>query len=312
MIVIRRFLSVILWLAIMVGSAPKVQAAVVSSSHALTLSPSFTNQVAPPGATIQGLVTLFNGGDSAYGFTMYATPYSVDGEAYNPNFTKLPGTADVASWFHFTSNGGYLNQGNTVAVRYSLTIPAKTPPGGYYGAVFAQTKPVLVAQDKNIIQVSQRLGELFYLQVAGPVTQSGKVASWQAGFLQLATPTASLRLENSGGLHYFGDIRVSFQDVLGHQKYAAALQKVVLPRTIRRISVQWPKPPAVGLFKVGGQVIINGKPAVLPSRYILVVSAAARRVISLVVLACGAAALATWSIIYTMKRRRRDTYKKSK
>ena len=131
--------------------------------------------------------------------------------------------------------------------------------------------------------IKERAGEIFYIQVAGPVTQSGKLVSWTSPFWQTPPITATLRLEDSGNLHYASDIQVVVSDVFGNPKYTLTTEKELLPHTIRKIVLSWPETPGLGLFKVSGTASVLGKTETLPTHYVLVVSRTVREV-SLIIL----------------------------
>ncbi len=308
--VARQLMLALLLILVAVMIGPKAKAAQVSSVHTLTLSPAFVNEVLQPGSTTNGATSLFNQGGT-YGYGVYPAPYGVVGEDYNPSFMPLPDSVNVASWFRTNPTNGYLNTHSSLLVRYTITVPTNTQPGGYYGALFVQAQSSAVSPTKSIIQINQRLGELFYLQVAGPVRQSGKLASWRAAYLQTSLVVATLRLENDGGVHYFSNIKVSFRDILGHAKFSVVAQKAVLPRTIRRVPLSWPHPPSIGLFKINGSATIYGKAVELPSRYVLVVSPTARLVVICAIGSLLVVAVLIGSIMHTVRQRRKATYKKN-
>jgi len=297
------FGKLLLFIALLAGvglavSSNRVSAA--SNGQILTINPSATNEIVQPGSINSGIVTVKNQGSNGYNFSVYATPYSVLGEAYTPNFSARSSITNITNWFHIAVTSGYLNPGSSVAVSYTLIVPKDVAAGGYYAAIFAQTHAPSLGHAESGFQVSQRVGELFYLQVPGPVVQKGRVASWQASFLQSSPATGILRLENDGGIHYIASVSVSFRDILGSTKYNYTALYVVLPHTIRRIIVVWPHPPAFGLFKVNGTAITYGTQQ-LTTKYILVVSNP-MRVVVIVIIALLILAVILKSMLRDMKK----------
>jgi hypothetical protein len=252
-----------------------------TSSQTLTIGPDSINEVVQAGSTNINTIIVRNQGKNSYNYNVYAAPYSVIGENYAPDFKAAPPAVDITSWFHFTTTHGFLNSKSLASVTYTLNVPKDTPGGGYYAAVFIQTSPP-ATQAKGVFQIDQRAAQILYLQVPGPVAKSGKVVSWHIGFLQEPPAVGTLRVEDDGGIHFISSINVSFDDVLGNPKYTYTGHYVVLPHTIRRVSVPWPHPPAIGLFKVTGFVTTYGTKK-LSTRYILVVSKTARIVIAVIV-----------------------------
>lgn len=251
-----------------------------AAQQEITITPTSVRPAIKPGATYHGLFQVLNQGKTPYNFQVYAAPYHVSGEDYTPEFTPLPHTTPVKNWFTLASSGGHANPGQTITVHYSISVPANAAPGGYYAAVFAQTR----TPKGNSITLNERVGELFYIHATGPVVQKGSVVSWQAAFLQKPPLEATLRLSDSGGLDYPATIQVNVRDVFGHSKYGLYSVKEVLPQTIRRIDIPWQKAPAFGIFKVTGSVKFLGKTHALATKWVLVMSAKVRWVLLIIVL----------------------------
>jgi len=260
------FLAVIAVISLISILNPKVFAAPLD----LTITPTTANIVINPGSINKGSLQVINQGSSAYDFQVYTNPYSVTGENYTPDFTVLPNKPNPSSWFQLSSSGSHANPGQTYNINYTITVPKSTQPGGYYAVIFAETKnPSSVA---NSVSLNERVGELFYMQVAGPVVQKGSLLTWQSSFFQKPPLIATLRLENSGGLHYMSTINYHISDILGQNKYSLYTQKIVLPDTIRRIQLPWNNTPSIGIFKVNGNVNFLGQTHNLPTTYVFVMS----------------------------------------
>ena len=246
-----------------------------AATQAITMTPTSTSQIIQPGSTYRGSFQVFNQGETPYAFKVYSAPYHVSGEDYTPDFTVLPSAPDVKSWFAFSIAGSHLDPGQSATVDYSISMPLNTPPGGYYAAVFAETH---YPKRAGNIKLNGRVGQIFYLQAAGPVAKKGEILSWQANILQKPPLTSALRLQNSGGVHYPAIIKINVQDAFGHSKYSLKTTKEVLPQTIRKLTVRWSKTPGIGLFKVTGSVSFLGRHQTLPDRWVLVMSQKARAV----------------------------------
>jgi hypothetical protein len=242
----------------------------------ITMSPTSVSQVIQPGATFSGNFLVVNQGKSGYNFQVYASPYHVSGEDYTPDFTPITNAPQVADWFKFATTSGYIDAGATKSVGYTITVPKGTPPGGYYAVAFAETK---FPQTGNSITLNERVGEIFYLQAAGPVEQKGQVVGWESKFLQSPPLTSTLRIEDSGGINFPANITVKVEDVLGQPKYTLETIKQILPQTIRRVTVPWSGTPKFGLFKVTGQVSFYGQTHVLATKWVLVMAPEVRLIV---------------------------------
>lgn len=250
-----------------------VQAVASADSKVLTVTPATTKPVIDPGSSATGSFQIINQGAGDYPVSIYSAPYSVRTEDYTPDFTPIRGKSDAASWIHFGTAESNIKPSQSLTVGYTITVPAATQPGGYYAVAFVQAQ---TSGPKQGVVINERVGEIFYIQVAGPVKQSGKLLSWSSSFLQMPPLSADLRLENGGGVHYPADISVSVQDIFGRAKYNLNTNKEVLPQTIRRVPVVWSNAPPIGLFKVTGTTTILGTKHTLATKYVLVVAPLAR------------------------------------
>ncbi len=208
------FMSVLALAAGSASAAPQV----------ITLTPTSLDRVIQPGSAYTGSFQILNQGNTGYTFRVYAAPYSVKGEDYTPDFTVLPGAPKITDWFKFSTSSVHIEPGQSATVGYTITMPQSTPPGGYYAAAFAETS---LPPKANSVVLNERVGELFYLQAAGPVAKKGEVITWQSGFFQKPPLTSILRLQNDGGVHYPATISVKVSDIFGHSKYSLKTTKEV-------------------------------------------------------------------------------------
>lgn len=253
-----------------------VQGSAHAATEALTMTPTVVRPYIKPGGTYRSNFQVINQGQKSYNVRIYAAPYSVQNENYTPDFQPIPGKPPVEDWLHFSQENGVINPNQTFTVNYTLTIPPGTAPGGYYAVAFAETQSP-PTQGRGVV-VNEQVGEIFYIQVAGPVKRSGKVLSWMSAFWQKPPLTAALRLENDGGLHYASNIKLQVSDLFGTAKYTLATQKEILPQTIRLIPVSWAGAPSLGLFKVNGSATVNGTTNYLATKWVLIMSTTVRKI----------------------------------
>jgi hypothetical protein len=274
---------------------------VFAAPEVLTISPTSIRPVVNPGSVKTGSFQTINQGQQSYNVIIYAAPYSVKSENYTPDFLPIPGAPSVASWLHFSQTSGTVQPNQTLNIDYTLTVPPNTPAGGYYAVAFVETQ---APKNTSGVIVNEQVGEIFYIQVAGPVVQSGKVLSWSSPFFQKPPLTYSLKLENSGGLHYFSNISIVVRDIFNTPKFTLTTQKVVLPETIRQISDIWTKTPSLGFFKVTGSATVLGRNVKLPTKYVLVMSNTVRIVFIII----AALIIVAFSVRLLVMRKRRTKY----
>jgi len=264
------FLAAVFLLSAVALSSSPASAVSGPASKILTITPATTKPTIQPGESKNSKFQIINQGTADYPVHVYAAPYTVHSEAYTPDFTPVKGKLNPSSWIHFTVSDANITPNQTLDVNYTITVPSGTAPGGYYAVAFAETKSP--GSGKQGVIINERVGEIFYIQVAGKVHQAGKLLTWSSNFWQKQPLGATLRLENDGSIDYASDIHITVGDLFGRAKYVFATQKEVLPQTIRNIPVTWDHTPPLGLFKVTGTATVSGKTVGLHTHYVLVVS----------------------------------------
>lgn len=269
------------------------------AASVITLSPTSSSPKIDPGSITKGSLEVLNQGTTSFKFIVYAAPYRVSGEDYTPDFTVLPNAPNIVSWFNFSAPDAFLKPGQAKTINYTISVPQSTLAGGYYAAVFAETQ---FAQSTHGITLNERVGELFYIQVNGNIVQKGELLSWQSPLLQKRPLTSVIRIRDDGGVHFPADIRLSVKDILGHTKYQLSARKELLPQTVRRVSLPWPKTPALGLFKVSGDATFLGQDHKLGTKWVLVMSDTVRLALLILV---GLISLIIGLSFYLRRRRKR-------
>lgn len=242
---------------------------VTKAAQAITITPTSIDKVIIPGQTLKGQTQVLNQADSPFDYKVYATPYSVTGEEYDPSFTPIAGATNVASWFKLKATKTRLEPFSTSALDYSITVPANAKPGGYYAVIFAETESKV---EGTGVTTQKRVGTVAYIRVAGDAVEQGGVASWSVPWFQEPNLLQTLRLENTGSVHYSATIKTTVKDLFGNTKLSYAQKRNVLPEKIRKVEIDWEKTPALGIFKVNGTVEIFGKTTPLATKYVLVMS----------------------------------------
>jgi len=243
---------------------------VSAATQKISMTPGAVNEVVLPGSVTKGSFEVSDVGQTRFTFHAFVSPYSVIGESYTPDFTPIPGHQSVTSWLQLATAQATLQPNQSATVYYTLTVPRATLPGGYYGVAFAQTQ--LPSATSHGVTVNERVGCIFYIQVAGPAKQSGKVLSWQTNVLQKPPLVATLRLEDSGSVHYTSDITVTVRDIFGTPKYSFQAEKIILPQTIRKIIITSGSLPGLALLKVNGTATVFRQTDALPTRYVLIMT----------------------------------------
>lgn len=255
------------------------------ANQSITITPTSLDKTILPGQSTSGVIQVLNQADSPFDFKVYASPYSVTGEEYDPSFTPIAGATNVTDWIKLKAAKSSLAPYSASDLNYTIAVPANAKPGGYYAVFFAETESKVAGSG---VTTQKRVGTVVYIKVAGDVVEQGQVASWQVPWLQEPNLTQVVRIENSGSVHFAATIKTTIKDLLGNTKLSYTQKRTILPEKTRKVVIAWEKTPAIGIFKVEGSVQFLGKTTPLPAKYVIVLSNPIKRaMVFVVILAVG-------------------------
>ncbi len=215
----------------------------------ITLSPSSTTVEIDAGTVQRGTMTVRNDGDVAYGFSVYARPYGVVNELYEPDFTNQQANTSVYKWVQFDQTKYQVAAGESVEVKYTIRVPENATPGGHYGVLFAETDEQ--ALEGTGVARKKRVGNLMYVTVKGEYKTSGAFKEFILPFWQTRAPVvSSVRVENTGNADFRARVSTIAKDMFGRTKYTYTSDPIVLPSTTRLVEMKWEAAPNFGIFKV--------------------------------------------------------------
>ena len=90
----------------------------------LTLSPTSVHVDLRPGAAKTGEFKVVNSGSRPFTAKVYAAPYRVTDEDYNPAFTGGGAQTQISRWIKFSQNEYVLEPNQVVTIRYTINVPA--------------------------------------------------------------------------------------------------------------------------------------------------------------------------------------------
>jgi hypothetical protein len=76
-------------------------------------------------------------------------------------------------------------------------------------------------------------------------------------------------------------------DLFGNVKWQADAEHLIMPKTTRRVVIEWAKAPSFGLYRITGTVKYLDRTEKLPTRWTLMLSANAFLIIASVLVAMG-------------------------
>jgi hypothetical protein len=239
-------------------------------TQAITVSPASTEFSIDPGASDTKSMEIINGGSDAFNVALTSSPYHVEGDNYDPQFTQIPGTVDASAWIHLSTTTGTVEANKDLTVPYTIDVPQGTVPGGYYAIIFATTS---TDDAKTGVISHNRVGDILYITVNGTIKTGGKLvadplpAFYFAGSIPIGT-----KISNSGGTHFITTAIYTVTDMNGKQVFSSTTQRYILPQTEREITATWTPQALFGIFTVHRSATISGNTESLPNRTIVVIN----------------------------------------
>jgi len=149
-----------------------------------------------------------------------------------------------------------LGHGERITLPIEINIPADSQPGGLYASVLVSTVPDDGEAEMNQGQakIISRLGTLYFVRVAGEVTESGrlqqfKVAAAEQGFYEKGPIPFEIYFKNEGNIHMTPSGRIEIKNLLGRRVGEVSIEKYfVMPDSLRKIIVNWDNKFLIGRY----------------------------------------------------------------
>ncbi len=244
-----------------VAASPQAAYALDDASNAesILITPTAKHYKVDAGATVNDTFTIINNGKNAYDFTVSATPYSVRDSSYSPEFQKSADNADAYKWIQFDKVRWHAEPGQKIEIPYTMRVSKGAKAGGHYGAIFAQTELNQASGAMGIVS-SKSVGLIVYANVNGPTKQGGRLAKVDIPFYQSSAPLdVSTYVENTGDVDFESKVTFAVMDLTGDVKYQTSAQYPVLPRTTRRINLEWNQSAWFGIYKTRVEATVLDK-----------------------------------------------------
>ncbi len=179
-----------------------------------------------PGSVIEDAVTVFNLGNQALTFRVYAT------DAFNAttgDFSLLDGDeppTDVGTWVEFAQDNVTVEPGRAVTIPITLRIPDDATPGDHVGGILASNEALSSTADGGAIVLDRRTGTRLFVRVNGPLRPELVVEDMSVDYNSSANPlggSASViyTIANRGNVRLSGTATASVAGPLGVGKGTA-------------------------------------------------------------------------------------------
>jgi hypothetical protein len=256
--------SFILAVVVLASSAVIPAHAVTSQDRSLGISPLRNELTIAPGTSFDGKLTLTNSGKDPLSVTFDAEVFSVTDNVYDYAFDPA-GTG--VNWVTFSAESIEIQPTKSATIGYKVSVPIDAEPGGRYLSLFASSTPT--TSETGVTSIN-RVASLLYITIAGDVTRTGKILTFDSPILSFGNPGWSSTLQNSGTTHFHSPYSVTVKSLFG----GAALQSasgdsLILPSSVRLISQPIPMPEWIGIYRLDYTIGLGDLPAKQETRWIL-------------------------------------------
>ncbi|MDO4889440.1 MAG: hypothetical protein Q4A25_01980 [Candidatus Saccharibacteria bacterium] len=278
----------------------------------IQVSPVSTQVILESGKTKEYTMIVRNSGTSDFSYHLYATPYSVADENYNIDFSTETPRTQVARWIKFYQGDKLVDKptfniksGETQNIKYVVQIPENIPDGGQYAAIFAETDANKDGEGNSTgsgIRTASRVGMIIYGRTNGNTTEKGTVTDFNIpGFLVSGNISATSKVKNSGNTDFEAEYTLTVKSILGAELYNKKTTYNVLPDVDieRRVNLEWPDTPFMGIFKVYYKVVTPGEDGTMEEEKLVIKFPIAMIILTILVLTG-----LTIGIIMTVRKRK--------
>lgn len=215
-----------------------------SSVRRLQISPLHTYVNITPGSTYTGSVVLKNSGTELLSVSLSAETFKVKNEQYDYIF--LP-DSPINNWVHFFTPELTLKPDQSYEARFLISAPIEAEPGGVYLGIFAASLP---SKDRSI-KSTNRVGSLFYINIAGDTTKKGELLKFSAPWLHTSgTIPWSVTIRNAGITHFNAKYIISLENLWGGEINTITGSPLIFPRSVRLVSSTINEPQWLGVYRI--------------------------------------------------------------
>ncbi len=213
-------------------------------TRTLQISPLHTFIDITPGASYAGSVQLKNTGTETLSVSLSAEAFDVSNEEYDYIF--LP-DSPVNKWVRFLTPELSLKPNQTYDAKFLISVPIEAEPGGAYISIFAASLPT----EESSIQSTDRVGSLFYINLAGDTTQKGELIKFSAPWINSSDATSwSATLRNAGSTHFISKYEISLLSLWSQRISSDSGEHLILPQSVRLVSGSIQNPDWIGIYKI--------------------------------------------------------------
>lgn len=283
---LNRLLLILCVCVLWSGFAPLYVHAQTNDTLSLSVTPTLFQMSAVPAQSWKSSIKVIN--NNPYELTVYASVvnFAPQGETGEGKFVPvLEGSTDnstLAQWISVTAEPIKIAPEQSVSVPVAVQVPPDATPGGHFAAILVGTRP-LQTDATFQVKTSQLVTSLFFVRIAGDVTEDGSIREFRVQKKFVSTPSATfeVRFENKGNVHLQPQGEIVITNMWGKERGVIPINRKthfgnVLPESIRKYEFTWTGESSfsdIGIYKAELTLGygVDGKKFVTSATYFYVV-----------------------------------------
>jgi len=234
-------------------------------STGIALSPPTFEISANPGDILKNTIRVENLNDRAIQVVVDKRNFTALGEEGSVSLTEEETPFSLASWISVEPTEAEIGAKSTRTFVFTTNVPLNAEPGGHFGSIVFK-----VGADAKVAQtgatVSQELGALVLLEIAGKATEAAILETFNAKklFWEKGPVDFEIRVKNEGNVHLKPQGTIMIMDTLGKRVAHFEIEpKNVLPGAIRRTEASWEKGFILGRYTATASLVYGTKGEIL-------------------------------------------------
>lgn len=208
----------------------------------LAISPPTFELAANPGDVLKNSMRVDNMVDIPLEVTVEARNFAALGEDGGINLAPDQDEYSLASWITVSPKKLTIPARESRTFDYTITIPRNATPGGRFGSIIFQTAPTTALSGGSGVAVSQEVGSLVFVKIAGEANEKASIASFAPtnNVNDRGPVHFDIRVKNDGNVHFKPSGTITISNFFG-QKVATipVNEQNVLPGAIRKMDASW-------------------------------------------------------------------------
>lgn len=230
---------------VILAASVVLPASAEAPDRSLGISPLRSELTILPGTSFDGTLTLTNSGKQSVSVSLVAEAFSVTNQVYDYSFDA---TGKGADWTSFSQKTLDIEPGKSATVSYKVSVPIDAEPGGRYISLFASSSPVT---SNNGVTSVNRVASLLYITVAGDITQTGNILTFNSPLLSFTNPSWTAAIQNNGSAHFHSLYNVQVKSLFGGTSLGSSQgDSLILPSSVRLVSQKIPNLDVIGIYRL--------------------------------------------------------------